>query len=357
MTRYRVAGSVAAAVLVVLAACSGAEGAPEGAGAASAAQSAVVLGPRDIAVATRTDLVAGLPVSGDLEPGVDVRLAAPIAEVLTEVLVKEGQRVARGAVLARFRADVVRPAALSAEAQRRVAQADYERMQNLFKEGAVSERDVDAALVSLRAAEAAEAMARQRLAESEVRAPVAGTIAVRHVTAGDRVQEGDPLFQLVSVRELEFAAAVPSQYALEVRVGAPVALVVTGFPGAVSGRVARVNATADPATRQLQVYVTVPNASGRLVGGLFASGRIVLREAQGALAIPRAGLRSDGDGTYALVVAGDTLARRAVTAGVRDEVQGLVEIRSGLSAGDRVVVSAGEGLAPGQPVAVAGGEG
>ena len=356
MTRYMTRG-LTAALVVILAACRGAEGAPEKTPEQAGTVAAVVLGPRDIAVAARADLVAGLPVSGDLEPGVDIRITSPVAEVLAEVLVKEGQRVSRGDVLARFRADVVRPAALSAEAQRRVAQADYDRMQNLLAEGAVAQRDVDAALVTLRAAEAAEALARQRLAEAEVRAPVSGTIAARHVEAGDRVKDGDPLFQLVSVRELEFAAAVPSQYALAVRPGAPVALVVTGFPGAVSGHVARVNATADPATRQLQVYVTVPNASGRLVGGLFASGRIVLREVRGALAIPQAGLRTDGDGDYALVVVDNTLARRAVTAGVHDEVTGLVEITSGITAGDRVVVSAGEGLAPGQPVEVAGGEG
>lgn len=347
---------VAAVIAVLAAGCGGAEGTPDRQG--DEVPVAVVLGPRDVATVVRADLVAGLPVSGTLAPAIDVRIAAPVGEVLAEVLVREGQRVLRGQTLARFRADVVRPVALSAEAQERVAAADYERMQNLLKEGAVSERDVEAALVGLRAAEATAAAARQRLSESDVRAPVSGVIAERHVQAGDRVQDGDPLFRLVNIDELEFQAAVPSAHAAEVRVGASVALALSGFPGGVSGRVARVNATADPATRQLQVYVTVPNRRGQLVGGLFASGRIVLREARGVLALPLSGLRTAPEGgTYVLAIEGGKLVRRDVTVGVTDEVAGLVEVAHGIGEDAQVVVGPAEGLGPGQAVDVAGQDG
>lgn len=352
MTRYM---GVMVAAVAILAGCGGVEGAP-GAGAARAP--AIVLGPRDVAVVTRADLVAGLPVSGTLAPAIDVRLTAPVSEVIATVFVREGQRVQRGQVLARFRTDVVRPAALSAEAQQRVAAADYERMQNLLKEGAVSERDVEVALAGLRAAEATAAAAQQRLAEAEVRAPVTGVVTQRHVQGGDRVKDGDPLFQLVNIDELEFQANVPSEYAAQVRPGAAVTLVLSGYPGGVSGRVARVNATADPATRQLQVYVTVANRGGQLVGGLFASGRIVLREVRGALALPQSGVRTDADGgAYVLVIENGKLARRDVTLGVTDEVAGLVEIARGIADGAQVVVGPAEGLEPGQAVDVAGREG
>lgn len=352
MKRYGVV--VLAAAAIVGGACQGAEGAP---GEDRGAPPAVVLGPRDVARVTRADLVAGVPVSGTLMPAVDVRITAPISEVLEAVSVKEGQRVARGQVLARFRTDVVRAAALSAEAQREVAAADYARMQNLLTEGAVAERDVEAALVTLRAAEATEALARQRLAEMAVRAPTSGVITERHVQAGDRVQDGDPLFQLANISELEFEATVPSEHVEHVRPGASVALALSGFP-AVSGRVARVNATVDPATRQLRAYVTVPNRDRRLVGGLYASGRVVIAQGRGVLAMPRAALRTDGDGaTYALVVEGDTLARRTVTPGLADEVADLIEIRAGLAEGAMVVVGPAEGLGPGQRIELAGREG
>jgi multidrug efflux pump subunit AcrA (membrane-fusion protein) len=137
-----------------------------------------------------------------------------------------------------------------------------------------------------------------------------------------------------------------------------VALALSGYPEGVSGRVARVNATVDPATRQLQVYVTVANRGGRLVGGLFASGRVVTEQVRAALAIPQSGLRTDPDGgTYVLTVEGGRLARRGVTVGITDEVAGLAEIRAGIVEGSQVVVGPAEGLAPGQAVEVAGGEG
>jgi multidrug efflux pump subunit AcrA (membrane-fusion protein) len=125
-----------------------------------------------------------------------------------------------------------------------------------------------------------------------------------------------------------------------------------------TGRVSRVNATVDPATRQVKVYVTVSNSGGRLVGGLFASGRIVLRQVKGAVAVPQTALRSDAGGkAYVLVVDHGRIARREVTAGATDEQASLVQIIAGLEGGETVIVGPASGLEPGQRVTVTGGEG
>jgi RND family efflux transporter MFP subunit len=260
--------------------------------------------------------------------------------------------VARGQVLARFRATALVPQAASAEAQRRIAAADYERMKNLFAEGAVSQKDVENAELSLRSAEANEALARKRLEEATVRAPVAGVIAARRVDSGDRVKDGDQLFQLVNTAQLEFEATVASQYAGQVRPGAPVALGVTGVDGgSVGGRVARVNAAVDEATRQVKLYVTVPNPKRRMVGGLFASGRVVLEEVRDVVAVPQPGVRTDQAGQqYVLTVEDGRVGRKDVTAGVEDEAQSLVQIVSGLAGGETVIVGPIEGLRVGDPV-------
>jgi multidrug efflux pump subunit AcrA (membrane-fusion protein) len=124
-----------------------------------------------------------------------------------------------------------------------------------------------------------------------------------------------------------------------VRPGAAVQLTVTGASGEIEGRVARVNSTADPATRQVKVYVSVPNGSGRLVGGLFASGQVLTRRARSALAVPSAAVR-EGEGAgrpWAFVVEGGRLVRREIRTGVRDESHDLVEVLEGVSAGDTIV--------------------
>jgi membrane fusion protein (multidrug efflux system) len=359
MKRYVIVGAVAGVLLIgVLAARRG-----ERAGAATRSTTdsaaAAVLGASDVALATRTDLIAGVPVSGTLKPSLEVRIASPIPEVVEAVLVKEGQGVREGQVLARFRTSALEPAARSAEAVRRKAASDYDRMQSLFKEGAVSEQDVENAEVTLREAEASEAAATKRLDETTVRAPISGVISERAVDAGNRVKDGDLLFQLVNTSELEFEATVPSQYIGSVHPGAPVTLVVTGVSdGALGGRVARVNATVDEATRQVKVYVTVPNRHGRLVGGLFASGRVVLRQLKGAVAVPQTAVHADADGKrYVLIVEGGRVARRDVTTGATDEQASLVEVSSGLAGGETVIIGPAAGLEPGLAVTIAGREG
>jgi RND family efflux transporter MFP subunit len=348
------AGAIVA--IAMLAGCGEGERAAKAANAK--APEAAVLGASDLAQVERVDVVAGVPVSGTLQPGVDVKIGAPVADVIEDMLVKEGQRVAKGQVLARFRMNAVEPAALAAQSRYRAAKADWERMKNLLREGAVAERDVEAAEAAMREAEAAWAYAGKRRDEATVRSPVDGSVAERFVQAGDRLGEGDPVLRVVSTGELEFEATITTDDVTRVRPGAPVVLDVTGFPKAgVEGRVARINATADPATRQVKVYVTVPNAGGRLVGGLFASGQVVLQRARGVLAIPATGVRRENGRDVAWVVKDGKAVPREVKVGLQDAARDRVEIVSGLAPGDSVIVGPIQGLVSGQPVEIAKREG
>jgi RND family efflux transporter MFP subunit len=354
MTPDRTALRTAAALALTLALAGGCSSSKSPAEAETHADPApALLAPTDVAVLARTDLTAGIPVSGTLEPAVDVHMASPVAEVLDEVLVHEGQAVRKGQVLARFRVGAAGSTAASAQAALDVAAADVERYRNLYQEGAISKRDVEAAEAQWKAAQAQDSQARTRLGDLVVRAPVDGVIAERMVQGGARVGDGDALFRLVNTAELEFEATVPSEYAARTRVGAPVRLDVTGA-GSVAGRVARVNATADPATRQVKVYVRVANPSRTLVGGLFASGTILTAETRNALAAPIAALRGTGASTYVLVVRRGRLEQVPAQGGVRDDLHDRVELTGAVAPGDTVLVAASEGLAAGAPVRVGG---
>ena len=123
-----------------------------------------------------------------------------------------------------------------------------------------------------------------------------------------------------------------------------------------AGTVARVNAEADPATRQVQVYIAVDNPNGALVGGLFASGVLVTHRSASALAIPASALHGEPGHAWVMTVRQARLARRDVVAGLRDETQDRVEITSGIAEGDTVVTGPIEGLEPGQVALLAGKE-
>src|SRR5260370_6656467 len=142
MKRYIILGALGGVALIGVVAVRR----PDRAGAAPRAAvpadsgPVTVLGASDVARAVRADLIAGLPVSGTLKPSLSIRIAAPIAEVVEAVLVKEGEAVRQGQSLARFRASALEPAAPSAQAGRRTAAPDHWRRQHPFHEGPVAPR-------------------------------------------------------------------------------------------------------------------------------------------------------------------------------------------------------------------------
>ena len=364
----RIGLTVAAALVAALStACGGKSDGPQ----AENAPAKMTLGASDVGVAIRTTVQEGVPVSGVLGPKVDITVGAPLAEQVVEMFVDEGQAVRQGQPLLRFKDEVVRAAANSARAdvatqqmQVTIAVAESTRSEALLREGAVAPRDRDNVILAvntargrLALAEAQAATAEDRLATSTLRAPAAGVISKRYLQAGDRVDMGKPVLGIVDTRVLQLTASVPIENVGQLRLGLPVSLRAAQLDSTrVSGRISRINPTADEATRQVRVYVDVPNGSGRLMGGLFVSGRVLVREAGNAVAVPRLALRHEGEGRTPVVyvIAAGKVARRVVTIGITDEDAGLVQVTSGVQAGDVVVVGPVEGLTDGAPAEVLG---
>jgi membrane fusion protein, multidrug efflux system len=155
---------------------------------------------------------------------------------------------------------------------------------------------------------------------------------------------------------LELAASVPARQAGAVRVGQTVHLRADGR--SLDGRVARISPTVDPATRSVTVYMQVPNPSGELRGGTFASGRVVSRTVGDALVVPTTAVRQSSDNGRPFVyrLSGRTLDVATVQLGIVDERNGQAEVIQGLSEGDRVVVGNVGTLGRGMQVIVAGQE-
>jgi len=331
----------------------------------------IMLGASDVSAALRTTVQSGVPVSGALEPKVDITVGAPLAEQVLEMFVDEGQTVQQGQPLLRFKDEVVRATANSARAdvatqrmQVSIAVAESTRSEALLREGAVSPRDRDNVVLALNVArgrlalaEAQAASAEDRLATSTLRAPAAGVISKRFLQAGDRVDMGKPVLAIVDTRVLQLTASVPIENVGQLRLGLPVSLRAAQLDSTrVTGRISRINPTADPATRQVRVYVDIPNAARRLVGGLFVSGRVLTREAANVVAVPLTALRYEGDARTPVVyvIAQGKVARRIVGVGITDEDRRLAQITSGVQAGDVVVVGPIEGLTDGAPVEILG---
>jgi RND family efflux transporter MFP subunit len=235
-------------------------------------------------------------------------------------------------------------------------------MEALVKAGAVAERAVEDARTGALAAERSLADARTALAQAEkmlsktvLRAPFNGVIAERAAHAGDVVQPGMAMFTVVDPSSMQLEATVPSEQLGDVRVGAAVSFSVNGYAQSFTGRVARVSPIADPVTRQVLVFVSIPNVQNRLVGGLFAQGHIATESQNGLLApvsavqlVPARGV----DAADALRVKNGVVERVEVRVGVRDARSEVIQIVDGVAAGDTLLLGAARTITAGTPVVV-----
>jgi RND family efflux transporter MFP subunit len=365
-TTFRATAVVAASLL---AACSGdaeanpGQGGPGGRGGGPS----VTLAATDLASPLRRPVEDAIPVTGNLEPLERAEVRARLEGDLVGVFVREGERVAAGQLLARFRADEQAGSARSAAAdvaaarsELGTAQWNLDQSRELYRQGAVPERDVRVAEQAVAAARARVAAAESRatssrteVADTRVLAPTTGIVERRNANPGEHVSRGASLFTVVRGDVLELAAAVPERLATGVRAGQTVRFTADGRE--FTGRVARVGPSVDPGSRAVRVYVQVPNADGALKAGTFASGRIVSRVLGDAMVVPAAAIREARDGGKPFVyrVAGGKIEVAEVTPGLADEAQGVVQVE-GLSERDSVVVGNVGVLGKGMTVRMAG---
>ena len=344
-------------------------GAPGGAPGAPRRTASVVLGAADVARVARGSIEAGIPIAGDLRAIETLSLKSRLEGNVEQVYVREGDRVKAGATLARFEAIDFESALRSAEADvtsattaASTAQWNYDQSKDLFKVGAIAERDLRATEQAAASAKAQQAAAESRLraAQSQVRdtrivAPVNGTIQFRRVQGGEHVSRGAELFTLVRNEVLELTAALPARRANDVKPGQAVRFLADGKT--FSGRVARVSPTIDQASRSITAYVQIPNPNGELKGNTFSSGQIIAQTLQNVLVVPVPAVRFGQDGKpFVYRIASGELEQVPVTVGVTDEARNLIEIKDGVQIGDQVVVGNVGTLGRGMKAQIIGNE-
>ena len=326
---------------------------------------AVQVGEENVVTVSRGTLIVGPMLSGTLQAAREARVRAELGGAVLQVNAEEGENVRQGQVLARIEArtlDDTRQSAASAvrsaENQLAVAQREAERTAQLVSAGALAQRELDVARANVSAAEAQLADARARLASAEralgdavIRAPFTGVVAARPVNVGDIVAPGTELLTIIDPSSMRLEASVPSDDLRALTVGLPVRFRVRGYDEAFEGRIERIAPQADPATRQVPIFVAIPNTSGRLVAGLFAEGRVVSDAAEG-LVVPSNAVNTSGEEAWVLKVADGRTERVEVTVGLADRRTEQLQIASGLNEGDVLLRGAAQGIAPGTAVQV-----
>lgn len=269
------------------------------------------------------------------------------------------------------RVDVERaPLVLQAKAALDEARLSRDRAQQMYDQKLISKADFDTADANFRIADGRHQdaieeirnrqatlsqrktelqLARQRLADSELRAPIAGAVLAREGSVGQYVAPGTSVVTIVKMSPLRLQLPVPERAAAGVRVGQSITLRLENDSNTYSGVVSRLSPAIDPANRTLLVEATIPNESGRLKPGSFVQASLVTKAGEQAIFVPGSALVVFAGIEKVFLVEQGKSVERLVRTGRRDE--GRIEIVEGLKAGDRVVVQPGN-LVGGTPVEI-----
>ena len=306
--------------------------------------------PVDVDSARRGSVVDAVRATGRIEAVQAVELRPDEQGRITGLLFQEGQAVTAGTPLVRIDDAMLRAHAERATADRDLARQQLERVQRLRAENAASPADLERGEAAARSAEAALAVLQLQIERSIVRAPFAGIVGQRFVSAGDYVTTATPLLTLQTMDPQRAVIEVPERHAASLKRGQAVEFTVAAQPGRVFRAVVDfIDPVVQPTSRTIVVKARAPNPGRLLKAGMFIEARLATATRAGAIVVPEDAVQPLRTANVIWAVADGKASRRVVQLGTRS--QGFVEVLSGVHAGEQVVVGGLERMAEGMPVA------
>ena len=328
----------------------------------SDAATALSLGQEDVLVLSTGEHGSGPVITGSVQPERRADLRAEVSAMVLRVFKENGDTVRQGDLLVSLDDAVLRDNLSSAEEGSRAAaqsldsaERQYQRQKSLQAQGMVSMQALEEAEVRRNsaqnewvAAKARIAAARQQLDRTLVRAPFDGMVSARKVSAGDTAQIGKELVQIIDPASMRFEGLVSADQMHVLKPGQRVSFRINGVDAQMAtGKIRRIDASANPITRQVSVLVDFTGDTRPPIVGLYAEGLVQTQTTQ-ALMLPEAALLREGDKVSAWLLDGQAVRKQAIELGERDPRLGRWVVLSGLKEGDRVVRNPGSNLKDGQ---------
>ncbi len=282
--------------------------------------------------------------SGMIKGYREVDLSPTMSSWIEKILVKEGQKVKKGQLLAKLSPEQYK----QAKAQFEAAKQNYLRMKKLYEQGSISQQQFD----QIKAAyQAAKAMYELAAKNTELRAPFSGTVASVNMEEGamfNAMMSRMGVLTLSDLSKVKIEVGVSDKDVNKIRAGQEVIVKCDAFPDTTFiGKVESVDRVADPMSGTYKVKIVVPNPGEKLRSGMFATVYIVTDKADSTVVIPQNAVVDD---TLVFVVEGNKVRARKVKIGVQGD--SLVQVLEGLKPGEKVVTEGTLGLYDGAPIIV-----
>lgn len=297
--------------------------------------------PPPVAVTTATarfeDWHPEIQVVGSLKPVRGADLSVEVAGIVDAVNFDSGGDVAAGAPIIRLvdADDVAKLRTL--EAARDLAQTTYNRDQMQLQRQLISQAAFDVTAANLKSLQAQVAEQQAIVAKKTLRAPFAGHLGIRSVNAGQYIGPGTVVVTLQALDPIFIDFSIPQQQLDQIKVGQTLTVKVDSYPERMFiGKITTIDPKIDPATRNVAVRATLPNADRKLLPGMFATAEISTGVAQRYITLPQTAITFNPYGNMVYVVQEGTDPK-----GAKGLIGRQTVVTTGLTRGDQIAVLTG----------------
>jgi len=290
---------------------------------------------------------ATLSAIGTIAPVQGVTVSADLPGIIDRIAFESGGSFHEGDVLVQLDTRQEQAQLAAVEAERDLARLNFERLEGLVKDGAISRADYDRAAAEQKQTEAKVGEIQATIARKTIRAPFSGILGIRQVNLGQYLSAGDAVVPLQSLDPIYVNFSVPQQDAGQVHTGHNVR-VTTGDLAKIeyAGRITAINSIVDEATRNIQLQATLTNPKGALRPGMFVQAEVLLGASRPVVTLPASAISYAPYGDSVFVVTDLKDQNGQTYRGVRQQFVKLgasrgdqIAVLSGLKAGEEIVSS------------------
>lgn len=292
---------------------------------------------------------AFVEVQGQVNGDQNVNATSQAPGIIEHIMVKPGQHVSKGQVLAVLDASVVEQQIKALEPQLELQQSLYQRQQKLWAQNIGTEVQLLSAKAQYEATTKQKAALVAQRAMYTIKSPIAGTVDQVNVKEGDAVNPGMNGIRVVSFDKLKVTATLGENYLGKVSEGNPVDLQFADIGDTIRTKLSYVAKAVDPVSRAFQVEVHL-SGSSRLYPNMSCKMQITNYERDQAIAIPVSVIQKTAAGEMVYIADGNKAKSVMVTTG--RNANGMVEVLSGLKAGDKLITEGYEELDNGEMISV-----
>ncbi len=288
--------------------------------------------------AQKKELSRSLELVGTITGANDVAVVSEASGKVLETIAKVGDYKSQGSILIQLDGELKLAALKTAEVNFEKAKNDYERYQSLFNEKSITVSRLEAAKLEFQAAESQLTLARREYSDTKITSPISGVVTSRLVDKGDYVNKGNVVVQVVDISNLKVKLNVAEKDAFKLKTGDNVVVSTDVYPGvSFKGKIETISDQADNA-HTYPVEIVLSNSKEHpLKGGMFGRVQFVSIKNGESVVIPREALAGSIKDAKVFIVENGIAKERKVVIG--STFDSMLEVLSGLKAGEQVVVS------------------